>query len=118
MDMYYNFSLGYFLSVWDYLTEDDIRACLEYCAHQRCLGDKPLNFCQRCTLDKRPEEGPSVFLDSSDKFNEYMRNPHGKGQAFLGNEEDYEQDCIPENLWEFAAECLRDLSSCPIARRQ
>ncbi len=114
MDMYYNYSIHSFLDIYDYLTENDIRVCLQYCSNQRCLDDKPLHFCQGCTLDKRPEERPSHFLNAPGKLDEYIRNPSIKGHAYLGTEEEYERDGIPENLWELAKECLKDLSCCPI----
>jgi len=115
--LYYGFSVDGYLAYYPDLTADDVRACLEYCANERCLDDQPLNFCQGCVHDKRSEERPAFFIDAPGKFDEYARDAERiDGYAYLGTQAEYEEDSKPKRLWEFARECLKDLSACPIAK--
>lgn len=116
--LYYMLSLSEYLNVYRYLDEDDIRACLAYCSDQTCLRDRPDHFCCGCTLDTRPEQPPSRFLATAEEFAEYCRSPEPEtGYVYLGSKEDYLKYEHPEDLWKLAAQCLANLSSCPMARR-
>jgi len=115
--LYYSTSLFAYLADYPDLSVDDIRACLEYCANEKCLDDKPMHFCERCMHDKRPEERPAFFIDGPGKFEEYVSSAgHIEGYAFWGTEEEYQEDSRPKRIWEFARECLKNLSECPIAQ--
>lgn len=113
--LYFHFSVLTYIRHYPDITEDDIHACLEYCANEQCLNDKPINFCYGCLHDRRPEEKPAFFINNPDMLDEYARNADSiLGHAFWGTEEQYEKDSKPKRLWKFAAKCLEDLSACPI----
>ena len=63
----HNESLNRYLSIYDYLTESDIKECVRYCSEQLCVIDGVSNFCQGCSLDQRkspPCENPDAPFDA------------------------------------------------------
>ena len=101
----FRMSLNEFLDTYQHLGCEDVEECLRYCASRRCIKDAPDAFCEGCSLDTRPEERPVHFIDSPVKFSQYVAN--GEGQAFLGTEEDYENES-PQECWVLAAKLISD----------
>ncbi|QDU56766.1 DUF433 domain-containing protein [Aeoliella mucimassa] len=50
-------SLREFLTVYDYLTRQDVAECVEYCAARKCISDRVVSYCQQCSLDESTAVG-------------------------------------------------------------
>ena len=47
------------LLTYDYIKYEDLVSCARYCARQQCVEDRPIHYCQGCTLDDRVTRHPS-----------------------------------------------------------
>ncbi len=87
--------IGAFLDLYDKLTTDDLRTCLTYCASKQCVADSVLNYCQGCSLDKRP---PAPHMRSADKV--------FSGSVRQVDEPTDEEE--PHDGWKFAERALHE----------
>ena len=117
--IYYQMSIQEYLTIHDYLSEEDLRECLRYCSDQECITDEPANFCEGCSLGKKHEERPARFLESEKALKDYvLSGTEIDGYAYLGSKEDYEKHELPEDIWKLSRACMVNLSSCPISPRR
>jgi hypothetical protein len=88
-------TLSDFLQIWPYVTLEDIRICVEYCAIRKCVYERVINFCQGCSLDRRHAEScsnPDYYSGEEDQ------------KDFLNNHDDDSNESL--NGWEIAQELL------------
>lgn len=106
--LFYELSLDQFFHYYPYLTKDDILNCFQYCANQQCLQDQPINYCQGCALDKRPEIEPAICLDN---FQDIVANKDAvkEGYIFWGTREEYEEASRPKKYWILAQKYLEEV---------
>jgi uncharacterized protein (DUF433 family) len=96
-----------YLSIYPYLTIEDIKECATYCAAKKCVCDNPANYCSGCSLDLRPEVKPTIFIDNN-KINKYINIRHNTdGYAYLGSKDDYIDNGKSLDVWLLAKEVLR-----------
>ena len=88
-----------FLKTYNYLQISDVLDTLEYCSTQQCCVDNVVNYCSRCTLDKREDEEPSFFIESPEKFREFIEG--SKGNGYLGTKENYMNE-EKKDMWRSA----------------
>jgi uncharacterized protein (DUF433 family) len=91
------FTLEQFLCTYPYLTREDVRNCLRYCASQQCVADKPINFCQGCILDRREEDAPARFTQDPSDLEKKAED--GAGYTFLGGVGDLIRADEKQDYW-------------------
>jgi hypothetical protein len=91
------------LAFYPALNRLDIANCINYCGSQQCLKDKPQNFCGGCSLDKREQEAPRIFLRDLEQLKEFCDSPKDHGSAYLGTFESFIKE-TPLDVWKLAAD--------------
>ncbi|HEY4245938.1 MAG TPA: DUF433 domain-containing protein [Lacunisphaera sp.] len=89
-----------FFYLYPYLTEDDLKNCLAYCARKQCVIDKPINFCHGCVLDRREDDSPSDFISGQESLSQKAK--HDDGYKFLGTVGEYLAAEQRQKFWEIS----------------
>lgn len=87
-----------FLKIYEELTLQDIKVCVDYCSRQQCIADQPKTFCQGCSLDTRPEDDPDAYANTVQDALSHIRE-HG-GQIQVGGA----YDDADRDVWKLAAD--------------